>query len=185
MTPAALSAGPPDEPAPAPWPRPETLEQTRELIRAAEARDDIADAALAYIEPDFPLVSLLIARKEDVIGWQVRAKGASRSAFKKVRIPFQDPSIFLNVKLSGTPYQGLLPGLPSHAPLIDALGRAPERVAVFPVLLKKRVVAFLFLELESKALAPDRLDEMKALASAIADGLAALILQQRGRADTA
>ena len=175
---------PVEPPAPARAPRPASLEEARERIRAAEARDDIADAALDYIEPDFPLTALLIARKDDVIGWQVRSKDASRSAFKAVRIPFKKPSIFLNVKLSGTPYQGLLPDLPSHSALISSLGHAPGRCAVLPVILKKRVVAFLFLELTDKTLAPDRLDEMKALATAIAEGLAALILQHRGR-DTA
>ena len=185
--PSEAPPAPPESPppAPVPAPRPADLEQARERIRAAEARDDIADAALDYIEPDFPLTALMIARKDDVIGWQVRSDGASRSAFKAVRIPFKEPSIFLNVKLSGTAYQGFLPDLPSHAALLASFGHVPGRCAVLPVQLKKRVVAFLFLELRDKALPPDRLDEMKALARAIADGLAALILHQRSRSHTA
>jgi len=162
-------------------PRPATVGAARERILEAETRDDIADAALSYIEPFFPLVALLIARKEDVIGWQVRGGDSSRSAFKTIRISLKEPSIFLNVKLSGTPYQGRLPDLPSHEPVLEAIGVRPERCAVFPVVLRKRVVAFLFLEYSGPVLARERAEELKALSSAIADGLAALIVQQRAR----
>jgi hypothetical protein len=162
-------------------PRPETPEEARERILSAGDREAIADAALSYIEPFFPLVALFIARKDDVIGWQVRSPTASRSGFKATRIPFRDPSIFLNVRLSGAPYQGPLPELPSHAPILEAFGRRPDHCAIFPVFLRKRIVAFLFVEHTRAALPKERVDEMKKLASAIADGLAALIVQQRGR----
>src|SRR5205085_9030973 len=100
-TPAPLeTVAAPVKPEPA---RPATLEEARERIRAAETREDIADAALSYLEPFFPLVALLIARKDDVIGWQVRGAEASQSAFKAARVSFKQPSIFLNVRLSGAP----------------------------------------------------------------------------------
>jgi hypothetical protein len=162
-------------------PRPTTLEEARERILSAGDREAIADAALSYIEPFFPLVALFIARKDDVIGWQVRSPEASRIRFKAVRIPFGDPSIFLNVRLSGAPYQGPLPDLPSHAPILEAFGHRPDNCAIFPVSLRKRIVAFIFVEHNQAALPRERADEMKNLASAIADGLAALIVQQRGR----
>ena len=162
-------------------PRPATLEEARERILSAGDRDTIADAALSYIEPFFPLVALFIARKDDVIGWQVRSPTASRSKFKATRIPFRDPSIFLNVRLSGAPYQGPLPELPSHAPVLEAFGRRPDHCAIFPVFLRKRIVAFVLVEHTQAALPRERVEEMKNLASAVADGLAALIVQQRGR----
>jgi len=173
-----LGGGPPAETAP---PRPATFEEARERIRAAENRDEVADAVLSYIEPLFPLAALFIARKEDVIGWQIRSSSASRTAFKRVRIPFDAPSIFLNVRLSEAPYQGPLPDLPSHAPLVEALGNRPEHCAIFPVMLRRRIVAFLFVEHTGTALPRERVDELKNLASAIAEGLAALIVQQRSR----
>jgi hypothetical protein len=162
-------------------PRPATLEEARERILSAGDREAIADAALSYIEPFFPLVALFIARKDDVIGWQVRSPDASRIGFKASRIPFSDPSIFLNVRLSGAPYQGPLPDLPSHAPILEAFGRRPDHCAIFPVFLRKRVVAFMFVEHNQAALPRERVDEMKNLASSIADGLAALIVQRRAR----
>ena len=171
----------PQKPGKAEAPRPATLGAARQRILEAETRDDIADAALSYVEPFFPLVALFIARKEDVIGWQVRGGDSSRSAFKAIRISLKEPSIFLNVKLSGSPYQGRLPDLPSHEAVLEAIGVRPEHCAVFPVMLRKRVVAFLFLEYPGPALARERAEELKGLSSAIADGLAALIVQQRAR----
>jgi len=162
-------------------PRPTTLEEARERILSAGDREAIADAALSYIEPLFPLVALFIARKDDVIGWQVRSPTASQSGFKATRVPFRDPSIFLNVRLSGAPYQGPLPELPSHAPILEAFGHRPGHCAIFPVFLRKRIVAFLFVEHTQTALPRERVDEMKNLASTIADGLAGLIVQQRKR----
>ena len=186
---ASTPVNPPPRVEPSPAPavpgpgprRPESVEQVRERIRSAETREDVADAVLDYLAPAFRIAALFIARKDDVIGWQARGEGVSRSGFKSVQIPFRDPSIFLNVRLSTTAYQGRLPDLPAHASLLEAFAHVPGECAVFPVSMKKRVVAFLFLELDGPALPRERTDEMKELASAVADGLAALILQQRAR----
>jgi hypothetical protein len=133
-------------------PRPTTLEEARERILSAGDREAVAEAALSYIEPFFPLVALFIARKDDVIGWQDRSPDASRIGFRAIRIPFSDPSIFLNVRLSGAPYQGPLPDLPSHAPILEAFGGRPDHCAIFPVFLRKRIVAFIFVEHNQAAL---------------------------------
>jgi len=166
------------ETAPAP-PAAISLGQARERILSAQARDDIAEAVLDRLAGPSPLVALLIARKDDVIGWHARGEGVSRSALRSIRIPFTEPSIFLNVKLSGTPYVGLLPDLPSHEALLEGLGRRPGRSAVYPVFLKNRVVAFILAEL------PAGTEDLAALAASMAEGFAALILQQRGRAESA
>ncbi|HET7452253.1 MAG TPA: hypothetical protein VFL12_05895 [Thermoanaerobaculia bacterium] len=162
-----------------------SLEEARERIHSAQARDDIAEAALDHLAGSSALVALFIARKDDVIGWQVRGEGTSRSALRSLTLPFTQPSIFLNVKLSGTPYQGILPDLPAHEMLREGLGRRPGRCAVYPVLLKNRVVAFILLEIGEDGLAPTSRDDLTALAGAMADGFAALIMQQRGRVESA
>lgn len=172
------------EPPPAP-PAPISLEQARERILSAQARDDIAEAALDHLSGSSPLVALFIARKDDVIGWQARGEAVSRTALRSVRIPFTEPSIFLNVKLSGTPYVGLLPDLPSHGALLEGLGRPPGRCAVYPVSLKSRVVAFILAELGPDGAVPGGKEDLAALAASMAEGFAALILQQRGRAESA
>jgi Type II secretion system (T2SS), protein E, N-terminal domain len=170
--------------APAPG-TPVSLSETAAKMRGAESRNEIADAALAYLEGRFPLIALFIARKEDAIGWKFRGEGVSRAAFQSLRIPFSEPSLFLNVRISTAFYQGAFPALPSHGPLIEAFGRRIERCALFPVVLKKRVVAFLMVEPSDSVLPPDQVTMLHRLAAAMADGFAALILNERGRKEPA
>jgi len=176
---AAPSAPPPPPAAPI------SIGEARERILSAQARDDIAEAALDHLAGSSPLLALFITRKDDVIGWNARGEGVSPSALRTLKIPFTAPSIFLNVKLSGTPYQGVLPDLPSHSELVKGLGRRPARCAVYPVSLKSRVVAFILMELPETGFSAAGKDDLTALAAAMAEGFAALILQQRGRAESA
>jgi hypothetical protein len=158
---------------------PMSIEQAAAKMRRAESRNEIAEAALACLEGSYALVALFIARKEDAIGWKVRGERVSKSAFQSLRIPFSEPSLFLNVRISTAFYQGLFPSLPAHEPLVAALGRRPERCALFPVVLKKRVVAYLMVEPRETALPPEQVTALHKLAGAMADGFAALILSQR------
>jgi hypothetical protein len=162
-----------------------SIDEAAARMRQADSRNEIADAAMAYLEGKYPLVALFIARKEDAIGWKVRGDGVAPAAFQSFRIPFSEPSLFLNVRVSTAFYQGLFPALPAHEPLIAALGRCPERCALFPVVLKKRVVAFLLVEPNESALSPGEVTSLHRLAGAIAEGFAALILSQRDRREPA
>ncbi len=166
-------------------PEPISMAETAARMRGAESRNEIADAALAYLEGSFPLVALFIARKDDAIGWKVKGEGVSKSAFRSVKIPFSRPSLFLNVRISAAFFQGSFPDLPSHESLIAALGRKLDRCALFPVVLKKRVVAFLMVEPRDLALTPTQVTSLHGLAGAMADGFAALILNERGRKGSA
>jgi hypothetical protein len=164
---------------------PISLPEAAARMREAETRNEIADAALACLGDEFPLAALFIARKEDVIGWKAAGEGVSRSAFQSLQIPFAKPSLFLNVRISTAFYQGTFPALPAHESLVEAIGRRPERCALFPVVLKKRVVAFLMVEPRDSALPPVQVTILHKLAAAMADGFAALILSQRGRKEPA
>ena len=170
-----------DEAAPSEPARPLTLDEAASRMRSAESRNEIAEAALAFLEGSSPLVALFIARKDDVIGWKIRGECVSKAAFQSLRIPFTEASIFLNARISTAFYHGIFPDLPAHRPLLEAFGRTPARCALFPVVLKKRVVAFLLVEPAESALPPAQVTALHKLAGAMADGFAALILSQRER----
>lgn len=112
-------------------------------------------------------------------------EGVSKSEFQSLRIPFSEPSLFLNVRISTAFYQGSFPVLPAHEPLVAAFGRRPERCALFPVVLKKRVVAFLMVEPGESFLPPGQVTALHKLAGAMADGFSALILSHRDRRNPA
>jgi Type II secretion system (T2SS), protein E, N-terminal domain len=185
-TPEDLEEPPPPPPPPPPAPVPISLEEAGRRILSADAREDIADAALDHLAGfGFSRYALFIARKDDVIGWSARGEGVSRNAFKALQIPFSTPSIFLNTRLSGTFFQGALPPLPAHGRLLEALGGEPRHCGIMPVTLKKRVVAFLYVESPEPVILPRIVDALAKLASAMADGFARLILQRRSREESA
>src|SRR5258706_15354562 len=154
-------------------------------MKEAETRDEISDAAADYLATRYPLVALFKPREDDVIGWQIRGAGVSAHDFKSIKIPFSQPSLFLNGKLSLATYQGAMPALPAHEPLLAALGHAPAWCALLPVVLKKRVVAFLLVESPDTVLPPEKVEPLKAVAGALAEGFGRLILLQRGRKEPA
>lgn len=171
--PAEFPVSPPAPPPPA------TVEELRKKMAAAESRDDIADAILDFLEPHATLLALFFGRKDDVIGWGVRGAGASRTSLKAIRIPFSEPSVFLNVRSSGSQHFGPIGDFPAHAALFEALGRRPEVAAVVPVLLKDRPVAFILAVPAGTSLSQEDQTLLRAAAAAMADAIGALILRQR------
>ncbi len=170
---------PPPVEIPAPPAPPISFQEARERMLAAESRDDIADAVLDHLQGEYARIALFIARKEDVIGWNARGEGISRAAFKSIRIPYAKPSIFLNSKLSGGYYQGPLPSLPSHEKLVESLGGRPRECALLPVSIRKRVVAFLFLEPKGPTVPPEKVGDLRAIGEVMADAFARLALKMR------
>lgn len=162
---------------PLPPPPPMSFEEATAQMLAAESRHDIADAVLSHLQSGFERIALFIARQDDVIGWDARGDGISRTSFKAIRIPFSQPSVFLNSKLSGGYYQGPLPALPSHDGLIEALGHRPRECALVPVAIKKRVIAFLYVEPQGATVPPEKIGELRQMASVMADAFALLALK--------
>jgi hypothetical protein len=183
-SPSAIASKPEAERKPA-TSAPISLEMASLRMKEAETRDEIADAAADYLASRYPLVALFKTRKDDVISWQIRGAGVSPKDFMSIKIPFSQPSLFLNVKLSLAPYQGAIPTLPAHEALLAAIGHAPAWCVLVPVLLKKRVVAFLLVESPGTVLPPEKLEALKGIAGGLSDGFGRLILEQRGRNEPA
>ena len=171
--------------APPKPPAPISFEEALARMLAAESRDDIADAVIDHFRESYERIALFIARKDDVIGWNAHGEGISRSSFKSVRIPYSQPSVFLNGKISGGYYQGPLPALPAHERLIEALGRRPLECALLPVAIKKRVVAFLYVEPKGTTVPPEKVNDLRKVAAAMADSFARLALKMKRGRETA
>jgi hypothetical protein len=171
--------------APPKRPAPISFEEALARMLAAESRDDIADAVIDHFRESYERIALFIARKDDVIGWNAHGEGISRSSFKSVRIPYSQPSIFLNGKISGGYYQGPLPALPAHQSLIEALGHRPQECALLPVAIKKRVVAFLYVEPKGTTVPPEKVNDLRKVAAAMADSFARLALKMKRGRETA
>ena len=149
-------------------------------VLGANTRDGVAAAALLALVQRFGRGAFLVARPGEVVGHSAAGPGINREAFRAISIPWSEPSVFLNVRLSRAFYLGPLPPLPRHKPLLEALGGSPEECLVQPVMMKDKPVAFLYAEFgHDRGASPMDLAYMRGLAAAAARALAASIRQKR------
>jgi hypothetical protein len=145
-----------------------------EVVAAAD-RDTIGAAVLTALARRFPRVALFAARPDAVAGW-ASAGDVDFDAIRRVVIPWTEPSVFLNVRLSRSFYLGPLLQLPRHRDLSAALGGWwPEECVVQPVLMKEKPVAFLFAIGSPEGVSPMDLVYLRELAETASKSFAAAI----------
>jgi len=177
---AVAAPSPPPRAAPPEAPRAVPAEADFPEVLAGSNRDEVAAAALSAMLRRFGRAAFFVARPHEVAGHSAAGPGIDREAFRSIAIPWSEPSIFLNVKLSRSFYLGPLPPLPRHRALEAALGAMPEECVVQPVLIKDKPVAFLFAEFgRDHGASPMDLAYLRGLASAAARALAATIRQRK------
>lgn len=136
-------------------------------VLAAGDRDSIATAALLALSSRFPRCAIFAAKPKGVSGWGAAGQGVSVSELRSVEIPWTEPSVFLNVRLSRAFYLGPLPPLPRHSAIAHAMGDWPVECLVQPVFIREKPVAFFYVEFyRQQGGTPLDLAYLRALASA-------------------
>lgn len=169
---------PSSEPAPPPPPQRAGIPSPSDFaaILGARQRDEIFDAALKILARRFRKSAILAVRPNGVVGWAGSGERVRAEALKALDLPWSEPSLFLNVRMSRAFYLGPLPPLPRHKDLADALGGWPVECLVQPVLMRDKTVAFLYVESASpQGATPADLTFVRELAGASAAALAASI----------
>jgi len=167
---APRAAAPFPSPAAAPTPLPTARDFT--AVAAAKDRDSIAGAAIEALGTRFEKAALFAARPDGVAGWSAGGKADAR-AVRAIAIPWTDPSLFLNVRLSRSFYLGPLLKLPRHEALARAVGGWPEECVLMPVLMREKPVAFLYAEADrERGVTPMDLVFLRELAEAVAAAFA-------------
>jgi len=145
-------------------------------ILGAGGRDEIFTAVLASLRRRFGKAAVFVARREGVAGWSGAGDRVDAAALRLLELPWSDPSIFLNIRLSRSFYLGPLPPLPRHNELAGALGGWPQECLVQPVLMRDKTVAFFYAECAGgEGATPADLTYSRELAAAAAAALAASI----------
>lgn len=113
----------------------------------AEIRDEIGDVLLDFCAPYFQRRLLLIHRGERIIGWRGEGEGVAQGLVRALSIPADRPSVFFGLLQGAELWMGPLPTLEANQDLLQGLGgAAPADCAVFPIVLRQRVVCFLYLD---------------------------------------
>ncbi len=145
-------------------------------ILAAHGRDAIFEAALEALAGRFPKSAVFAARPDGVTGWAGSGDRVDAEALRALELPWTEPSIFLNVRMSRAFYLGPLPPLPRHRAMVAALGGWPAECVVQPVLMREKTVAFFYAECAGpQGATPADLTYARELAGATAAALAASI----------
>lgn len=113
-------------------------------VLAANQRDAIVQAVLAALAGRFPRAAIFSCRSSGVSGWAVAGEGTDPDAFRDFWISWDEPSVFLNSRLSRDFFKGPLPSLPRHDLLATILGGRPGECVLYPVLIGEKPVAFLY-----------------------------------------
>ena len=147
-----------------------------ERILAARGRDEIFEAALEALTRRFPKSAVFAVRPDGVTGWAGSGKRVDGEALRALELPWTEPSIFLNVRMSRSFYLGPLPPLPRHRAMAAALGGWPAECVVQPVLMRDKSVAFFYAECAGpQGATPADLTFAREVAGATAAALAASI----------
>ena len=150
-------------------------------VLAARDRAAVVAESLAALALRFPRAAVFGSKPDRVAGLACSGPGIDPSRIGSVEIPWKDPSVFLNVRLSRSFYLGALPPLPRHRPIAEAMGRWAEECVVQPVWIREKPVAFLYAEFDpDRGATPMDLAYLRGLAAAAATALAASIRSKRG-----
>lgn len=145
-------------------------------VLAGADRDAIATAALAALSNRFLRAAIFTAKPRVVSGWAATGEGVDLPRFRRVEIPWNEPSVFLNVRLSRAFYLGPLPPLPRHEAIAQAMAGWPDECIVQPVLIREKPVAFFYAEFSREhGATPLDLAYLRELAAAASCAFAAAI----------
>jgi hypothetical protein len=114
-------------------------------IDRAETRDEVVEALVALCRHFFRRVLFFIVREPWVLGWTGAGEGVERDLAQQLRFPLDEPSVFQTVTRDKTMCIGRLGPEDQNRRFLTALGKQPKtNAAVFPVLVKGRVVNLVY-----------------------------------------
>ncbi|HEX2254365.1 MAG TPA: GAF domain-containing protein [Thermoanaerobaculia bacterium] len=156
------------------------FDQAVERLEGAADRDEVGQLLLAFFGHHFDRVVLLGVRREATTGWLATGEGLDRRRLETLSIPFDRPSIFLNLRQGSAFHLGPLPPLPAHRPLVALLGGdQPRECLLLPVRLGGRLVAALYADRGGDRLAGLDLESLRRLTELAGAALERAILLKR------
>ncbi len=170
----AAVAPPDDVPAPAP-PRVARAEVHAQLA-AAITRDQIGDAAIAFIAGRYAVAAILIVKDGLALGH--RGAGALAAPIDTITVPLAQPSVLQQAHDRAAPVLGV-PGEagPVQDRMLRALGARPaSEIAIAPVVIGRRVVTLMLGHTPRPGVAAETaLAELVDLAGAMAEAYVRVI----------
>lgn len=113
-------------------------------LQEAEIRDDIGDALLDFAGYFLTRRALLVLRKGRIVGWRAEGPGVDEATVAALDLDSQSPSVFNSLREAESFWLGPLPGLPANRQLATAMGGPSKDCLALPILLRGKVVAYIY-----------------------------------------
>jgi len=134
------------------------------LLREAKHRDEVGDLLLRRAAAVLSRCCLLAVHSGRIVGWLARGTGVVVDDVQSFIAPLDVPSVLSTVGASES-FLGPVPPVPVNDDMMQMLGDpAPSEVAIFPVSVKRRVVAFLVGDIPGSEMSPDEREQLMAVA---------------------
>ena len=185
--PAAPAAAPPrtvrDDEATSPLVLPQptgTLEELRRRLESVDERDDVAHAALSFLERRVPRRLLFMVRGSEVAAWMGSGEGVDQRALSELSFGFDEPSLFLNLREGSPFYRGPLARLDAHQRLVKAWGgKYPRECLVLPVRVQKRLVAVVYCDRGAEGMSGVDMEQLQEMAAALGHALESFLRKKK------
>src|SRR5215831_16501646 len=175
---AAATAEAPGREAVVDW----TLSEARSALRAvAGDREGLKDVVLRYARRTFDFVAAFAVVRGTAMGWDARGEGAEALPVAQVSFPLDGPSVFRTAALAHSCYAGPVPGDAMTRQVLNALGRAPRSLFVFPVEVRGRLVAVLYGDRGERPVSQRRLSDLILFCQDLGPAFAELIVLRKQR----
>ncbi len=159
-----------------------SLAEARTALRAvAGDREGLKDVVLRYARRTFDFLAAFAVVRGTAMGWDARGEGADAIAVAQVSFPLDVPSVFRTTALAHACYAGPVPGDALTRQVLDALGRRPRSVFVFPVEVRGRLVAVLYGDRGERPVSQRRLSELILFCQDLGPAFAELIVLRKQR----
>lgn len=151
-------------------------------LETARDREDVGAILLDLMASQFLRSLLFVVRGDRIEGWRGRGEKVDTGVLRKLSIPADQPSVFLNLS-RGTPFHlGPLADFPTHRELAKVWrGEIPSACLVVPVRLHDRLVLALYGDRGEEPIRGVPLHRFQDLASRAATALKRCIVLKKKR----
>jgi hypothetical protein len=125
-------------------PVPAEPEAAAALFEAAVTRDQVVEVLLALCLSYFKRVAFFIVREPWILGWAGSGDWTERSQVGSLRIPLDRPSVFRDVTRDRSVFIGRFGQEEEDRRFLKVIGKRAGTAAVFPILVRGRVVNLVY-----------------------------------------
>ena len=151
----------------------------RSLLGDAEHRDEVGQLLLRRAFAVFERCYLLAVHADQMVGWLAQGSGVVVDDVQSLMVSIDKPSVLSKLKGTRMFYGRVEPG-PVNDELLRALGEpTPGEIAVLPVMVRKRVVAYLVGDVPGSTIPKQDLDQLLGAAGKAGVAFEILIMKKK------